>query len=57
MRNGITTFFNPVYILLLTFAILLNLILFSLEEGAAQNPSKKSSKSTSKTTSQKFLSN
>lgn len=57
MRNGITTFFNPGYILLLTFAILLNLILFSLEEGAAQNPSKKSSKSTLKTTSQKLLSN
>jgi len=57
MRNGTITFFKPSYILFITLAIFLNLICFSLEEGAAQNPPKKSSKSSTKTTSQKLLSN
>jgi hypothetical protein len=57
MRNGFITFLKTCYFLFITFAILLNLSCFSLKDSPAQNSPKKSSKSNTKTTSQKLFSN
>lgn len=57
MRNGFITFLKTCYILFITLAILLNLSCFSLKDSPAQNSSKKSSKSNTKTPSQKLFSN